>query len=691
MSLELILAAGALCAFSGVPAIFFGRSSNKGQVVAAFFSVAGSLIGLAGVVFFFSSFVSGETPPAFSSPWAVPGGSFSAAVDGLSALFLIPVFLISGLGAVYGVAYWPQSANPQNGRKLRFYYALLVGGMVLLVVARNSILFLAGWEAMALSAYFLVTTEDQVKSAREAGWTYLVATHFGTLGLLALFALMRSVSGTFDWAPFTAGSLGAGLASTLFILTILGFGVKAGIMPFHVWLPGAHASAPSHVSGLMSGVMIKMGIYGVIRVCGYLPAPPLWWGMLILGMGALSGVIGVASAIGQSDLKRVLAYSSIENVGIIFLGIGLAMIGRAIGNAELVALGLGGALFHVLNHSLFKSLLFFSAGSVIHGTGTRTMDLLGGLAKSMPATALAFAVGASAICGLPILNGFAGELLLYLGLFKAALSDSKGVSLVAAVAASVLALIGALSVACFVRAFGSVFLGVGRSDQARHAHEAGRPMTAVLATLAVLCLLVGVAPWALAPLLDRSLAGWLVDIPGPAPALSEIAPLREIGACAISAALAIALLIALSNARLNALGKGCAAAFVRWRGRPAETKPVAPQGTWSCGYADPSSPRIQYTASSFGDFLAGLFRWALKRTASPPPSLKLFPAAAKFETRALEPLLGNVLTPFFRRWAERFSRLRILQQGQIQIYLVYILIMLVLLMAWATLDTWIRS
>src|SRR5262249_9358993 len=336
---------------------------------------------------------------------------------GLSAIFLVPVFLISLLGNVYGLDYWKQTAHPENGRKLRLFYGLLTAGMALLVIARNSILFLFGWEIMALSAFFLVTTEDNDTEVRAAGWVYLVATHVATLCLFALFALLRMAGGSFALTPLAEGSVTPALATAIFVLALVGFGLKAGIMPLHIWLPGAHAAAPSHVSAIMSGVLIKMGIYGLVRVTSLLPTPPLEWGTTVLVLGAVSGVLGVAFAIGQHDLKRLLAYHSIENIGIIAMGLGLAMIGRTLSRPDWVLLGLAGVLLHVWNPALFKALLFLSAGSVIHATHSREIDRLGGLAKTMPWTALSFLVGAMAICGLPPLNGFVSEFLIYLGMF----------------------------------------------------------------------------------------------------------------------------------------------------------------------------------------------------------------------------------------------------------------------------------
>src|SRR5262249_48114316 len=290
----------------------------------------------------------------------------------------------------------------------------LTAGMALLVIARNSIVFLFGWEAMALSAFFLVTTEDHDGEVRETGWVYLVATHMATLCLFGLFGVLRAASGSFALAPLNPDRLAPGMATAIFILALVGFGLKAGVMPLHVWLPSAHAAAPSHVSAIMSGVLIKMGIYGLVRVTSLFPNPPLEWGGIVLGMGTVSGILGVAFAIGQHDLKRLLAYHSIENIGIIAMGLGLALIGRSLGRIDLIILGLCGGLLHVWNHAFFKGLLFFSAGSVIHATHTREIDHLGGLAKTMPATAWSFLIGAVAICGLPPLNGFVSEFLVYL-------------------------------------------------------------------------------------------------------------------------------------------------------------------------------------------------------------------------------------------------------------------------------------
>ena len=287
-------------------------------------------------------------------------------------------------------------------------------------------MFLLGWEMMALSAFFLVSTEDHLASCREAGWIYLVATHIGTLGLFAMLALWRWATGSFDLVPAAEGVLSVGVQHSLFLLALLVFGLKAGMMPLHFWLPTAHANAPSHVSAILSGVVLKIGIYGLLRMLSLLPNPPAAWGGLILLLAACSALLGVVFALGQHDLKRLLAYHSVENIGIILMGLGLAMLGRSLDRPTWMVLGMAGCLLHVWNHSFFKSLLFFCAGSVLHSAHTREIDRLGGLAKRMPSTAFLFQIGAVAICGLPPLNGFVSELLIYLGLLASVVAPTGG-------------------------------------------------------------------------------------------------------------------------------------------------------------------------------------------------------------------------------------------------------------------------
>jgi hydrogenase-4 component B len=330
--------------------------------------------------------------------WAVPFGAFHIAVDPLSAFFLLPLFILSILAAVYGLEYLEHGHVGQSAGTSWFFFNLLTASMILVVVSRNAVLFLLAWEAMTLASFFLVTFEDDQKAVRRAGMIYLIATHVGTACLLVLFVLLGSDSGTLDFDRFAAG--GILLPSVVFILAVIGFGTKAGFIPLHVWLPEAHPAAPSHVSALMSGVMIKLGIYGLVRVMTFLGTPLIWWGWLLVAIGITSGIIGVVFALAQHDLKRLLAYHSVENIGIIALGMGLGLLGMSLGLPFLAVLGWAGALLHVLNHALFKGLLFLGAGAVLNATGTRDLDHLGGLLKRMPSTGICFLIGPFAGCRL---------------------------------------------------------------------------------------------------------------------------------------------------------------------------------------------------------------------------------------------------------------------------------------------------
>jgi hydrogenase-4 component B len=658
MSEALVLWGIVIAGSSGIPGLLVGRTSMIGQWATTLLAVFGAGLGLGGVGWFWAT---GDSQPIVR-PWLIPGAEFSVALDGLSAIFLLPIFLISLLGNVYGLAYWKQTEHPQNGRKLRVFYGTLTAGMALLVIAHNGILFLFGWEIMALSAFFLVSTEDHEKEVREAGWLYLVATHAATLCLFALFALLRTANGSFALVPLNPDRLTPGLATAIFILALIGFGLKAGIMPLHIWLPSAHAAAPSHVSAIMSGVLIKMGIYGLVRVTSLLPNPPLEWGGVVLGLGVVSGVLGVAFAIGQHDLKRLLAYHSIENIGIIVMGLGLALMGRSLGREDWVILGLGGSLLHVWNHAIFKSLLFLSAGSVIHTTHTREIDLLGGLAKGMRWTALCFLVGAVAICGLPPLNGFVSEFLVYLGLFGT-LGDGRGPSFAApAFAAPALALIGALALACFVKVYGAVFLGTARSDHARHAHESPPAMLGPMGVLVACCFLIGLAPLLIAPIIGQGVSAWAPGLKDAGPRLVALAPLGWITAMGLG-------LIA-------ALLAGGTGLWLRLR-----HSIVAKAATWGCGYVAPT-PRMQYTSSSFAQMLVGLFGWALRPRTHKPRNLPLFPQKTAFHSETPDTVLDEAVLPAFRFGAWLFSWFRVFQQGSIQTYLLYIFVALIALLLW---------
>lgn len=594
-------------------------------------------------------------------PWPLPGAALALEIDPLSAFFLLPVFVLVSLGAVYGRGYLRHVAD---GGRLGFHwcmYGLLGACLALVLAARNAVLFLMAWEALTLASFFLVTLEDEDATVRSAGWLYLVAAHVGTACLLALFLLLgRRAGGSLDFAAF-AGARGVGPAGALFILALLGFGLKAGFLPLHVWLPEAHPAAPSHVSALMSGVMIKTGIYGLLRTLTLLEPAPAWWGWVLLGVGFTSGVGGVLFALTQQDLKRLLAYSSIENVGIIALGLGLGLLGLAAGEPGVAGLALAGALAHVLNHALGKSLLFFATGAIAQATGTRRLEELGGLLRRLPRTGTAFLGGALALAGLPPLNGFVGEFLIGLAAWCALAGSSRALLLPAVTTITGLALIGGLGAACFARAAGIALLGEPRSAGAQAACELPRalwlPPWLLLAACAALA--------ALAPVL----------VPFLAPVLADLGPLgTAVPALPAWAATALGGLAALSALLLL-----LAAWFWLSTARRLRRAGCATVGTWDCGYVRPTS-RMQYTAASLAQPLVDLFRAVLQPRREIRPPTGLFPTAAAFRADTRDVIRHAWLQPAAELLEERLARLRWLQHGRLHLYVLYIAVTILVLL-----------
>jgi hydrogenase-4 component B len=665
MTLTPVVVGAGLLAASGLISLLAPRAGRLGDLVFAALMVAGGLVGSVAAA---AALVRGGDADLVVE-WLLPWGRIWLHVDALSAVFLLPVFVVPALGAVYAVAYWSSGHN-RSARPLRAFYGLLAGAMAFVVLAKDGVFFLVAWEVMALSAFFAVAAEDGKPEVRRAAWVYLVATHVGTLALIAMFALVRRASGRFDLAPLEVAGLSGSLATGIFLLALVGFGVKAGVMPLHVWLPGAHANAPSHVSAVLSGVMLKMGVYGLVRVGWMLPEITAWWGWLLLSLGAGSAVLGIALAIGQHDYKRLLAYSSIENIGVITLGLGAALLGRAAGDPVLTGLALAGVFLHVWNHALFKSLLFLVAGSVLHATGTRRMESLGGLAHTMPWTAALACVGCAAIGAMPPLNGFVSEWLIYRGLLsRAGGAGLGGAGLGGAVggfnggfaaAVVVLALTGALAVVAFARLFGTVFLGSGRSEAAPRAHEAPAAMLAPGLVLGAACVAIGLMPLAAVRLLGRAVA--LAGGGASADALGSglLAPLSAIGA-------------------LSAIVLGGAAGatlVLRWWGGAARG---ARPGTWDCGYARPSS-RMQYGESSLAQTAIGLLVWVLAPRRRATPISGAFPRTASLRTRVPDPVLDRAILPAVRRATRLVMSLRRLQRGKVQVYMLYILLVVLVLL-----------
>ncbi len=654
MTLTLVFIGVLLIAASGVPGVVPRLGAAWGQRIATVLTVMGALLGLLGGGYTLWTGVSEKA----ELPGIFPGTMLHLRMDSLSAFFLVLIFFMAAAGAVYGEGYWRQKEHPDTGQQLRMLYGIFIAAMAMVTLAYDAWAFLMAWEIMALTSYFLIATEDGNPECRQAAWVYLVATHLGTLSLLAMFALLHHASGTFLLQP-VPNAAGVGITSMIFLLALLGFGLKAGIMPLHFWLPGAHANAPSHISALLSGVLLKVGIYGLLRILTLLPNPPVVWGVLILTLGTINAVLGVAFALGQHDIKRLLAYHSIENIGIILMGLGLALIGIALQRPVWVVLGIAGCLLHVWNHGLFKSLLFFSAGSVVHATHTRDIDSLGGLARDMPLTAGLFMLGSAAICGLPPLNGFVSELLVYLGLLGSAAGKTTGGWAALALAAAALAVVGALAVACFVKVFGAVFLGVARTAVAAKVHESPASMIGPMAIVAGLCAMIGIAPVLVVVPLSRAATRWIGRAVA-APPLAQAVPwglLTTVNVC-----LAGSLLILLAGVYVR-----------RW------FMATSRGPTWACGYARPTN-RMQYTTASFAEMLVGLMSWVLRPVRHGTVGNRVFTQPVVVETHVPALITDRVAFSWWRKFKDFVAPARRTQQGHIQHYMLYFLLALVVLM-----------
>ncbi len=579
-----------------------------------------------------------------------PVGEWVFGLDALSALFLVAIFAVGAACAVYGTVYL--APVPRNGDShsrgvvaAHGLIALLVVSLALVVTIRSAMAFLMAWEVMAVVSYFLVVVESDKAAVRRAGMIYIVATHTGLLALFGMFAWWGKYAAdlTFTSLAAAAPRLPAGGAAVL-VLALIGFGLKAGLVPLHFWLPEAHAASPSHVSAIMSGVVIKMGIYGLLRVIALMGVVPAWWAWLLLGFGMLSGVLGVVWALAQHDIKRLLAFHSVENIGIILLGMGIGALGLAYGHPAVALLGFAGATLHTLNHALFKSLLFLGAGSVIHATGTRDIERLGGVARRMPQTATTFLLASAAIVGLPPLNGFVSEWIVYRAMLRIGLVAD--VSRLAVLSALALALIGGLALACFAKVIGTIYLGTPRDISVESKHESPPGMTRPLIGLAAGCAVIGLLPVLVLPSILR-VAEVMAGAIGAADPASEALVLAS-GTAMTWLACGLTLLVALVWA--------VRAAF------PRDRETLGP--TWGCGYPG-ATARMQYSASSFA-----------------APVLTVFVAVAgvhahrtprSFATHAVDPMLDDAVRPVWHRLKAVADGLRpILQRGRLSSYLLYI-------------------
>ncbi len=582
--------------------------------------------------------------------------SLSFQIDALSAFFLVAIYAVCLLAALYSYHYMDKAQKALRTAGNYFFFSLLAVSMALVVTASNLIAFMLSWEIMSLSSFFLVVYNYEAEENRKAGYLYFVFTQVGAMFILAAFGLIYAHSGNFGFAD--AAALPDTVKIIVFVLAFIGFGSKAGVFPFHVWLPHAHPAASSHISAVMSGVMIKTGIYGIIRMYMLLDSQATLFGHVVLIAGMISGILGVVYALGQHDLKRLLAYHSVENIGIILIGLGLGMIGVAADKPVMAVLGFAGGLLHVLNHAIFKSLLFMGAGMVLHKTGTRTIDLTGGLIKNMKVTGTTFLIGSLAISGLPPLNGFVSEFLVYLGGFRGLALDktSFAVCLLAIVS---LAIIGGLALACFTKVVGVVFQGEPRNQVAENADEKGWTMLVPMLVLAVACILIGVFPTFFMTMALKAVASLGLGY-GRIP----LEPFIELTGNITRAAALIFAVFFLILALRTFLYRG---------------KTVTRSGTWGCGFTRPTV-KMQYTGSSYAASILEFFRPVAPLTEDHSEVRDRFPQKSHYHSHVsdiAELHMGNIIV---RPVLALFDKLRWLQHGDIHLYIGYILLAIVVLL-----------
>jgi hydrogenase-4 component B len=547
-----------------------------------------------------------DAAPPVRLPVGLPWIGAHFRMDALAAFFLIVVNLGGAGASLFAIGYGTHEKSPE--RVLPFYPAFLAA-MNLVVLADDAFTFLVAWEFMSLTSWALVMTHHHDPDNRSAGYIYILMASFGTLVLLLAFGLLAGGDGGYAFADIRSAA--PALSGLVLVLALIGTGSKAGLVPLHVWLPLAHPAAPSHVSALMSGVMTKVAVYGFVRIVfDLLGTPAWWWSILVVALAGITCVLGVLSALMQHDLKRLLAYHTVENIGIIFIGLGLALAFSAHDMKAPAALALTAALFHVFNHCLFKSLLFFGAGAVLNATGERDMEHLGGLIHRMPVTAFAFLVGCTAISALPPLNGFVSEWLTFQAILLSPALPSWGLKILVPAVGAMLALSAALAAACFVKAFGVTFLGRPRTPVAAQAQETDRASLAAMLTFALLCLLAGILPGlcidALAPV-TRALLGAHMPVQTALPWLS-IVPVAEsrssYNGLLVFAFIAISTIVTVE-------------VIHRFASRAVRHGPA-----WDCGFPDPS-PATQYTADSFAQPIRRVFGEvvfkATERVDMPPP------------------------------------------------------------------------
>lgn len=642
--------------------------SSGAAIIGSFFAMAHSL----SIILLGSSFT-------FKSAAIFSFFPINVKIDQLSAFFLFIISLIALLSSVYSIGYMRQFYGKYNIGLFGFFYNIFIASMMFVVTSNDALFFVVVWEVMSLASYVLVIFEHDHAENVKAGFLYFIMTHVATGGIILAFLLIFSISGSFDFdvIRMKAASIPPFELALISLLMLFGFGTKAGVIPFHIWLPEAHPAAPSQVSALMSGVMIKTGIFMMMRLFfDIIPSSAMWLGILILVIGSVSSLLGVLYALSEHDIKRLLAYCSVENVGIILMGMGSSLIFISAQNFPLAALAFAASLFHTMNHAIFKALLFLGAGSVVSATHTRNIEEYGGLIKKMPYTAFFFLIGAVAISAIPPFNGFAGEWLTYQSLFAGVGAFGifeKSVFIFAIVS---LAFTGGLAAACFVKAFGVTFLAKSRSHESEKAKESESTLLASMSILAFLCLIIGI--------FSGKAVFFLKNISNDLAIFSGGSPLIEVAASALVvrggyASLSMTqvfLVIALfSLAAYFILGKIFG---------PLKEKVY---GTWDCGAT--LNPRMEITATSFSRSIISIFSGILKPTKQ--IDIEYHDANIRYFTKSSTVTLGmkNVYKtylygPIFRLVIKISDKVKSIQCGNVNLYLLYIFATVIFLLIWVT-------
>jgi len=648
---------------------------RKQEKIANIWSGVFSIIGSTAGILFGITGLTAEQSLSVSLPLSTISNliSFTFNIDQLAAFFIFVISLIALFASIYGLGYVKHYFGKYDVGSFGFFYNLFIAGMLLVVSASNAIVFLVAWELMSLASYFLVVFEHDKEENVNAGFLYFVMTHIGTAFILLFFLLVYKFTGTFDFTHIKEGiaMMPPLVRDFAFIFALIGFGTKAGVIPLHIWLPSAHPAAPSHVSALMSGVMIKTGIYMIIRVVFFFFVEiPLWWGLLIVVIGAVSSVLGVLYALTEHDIKKLLAYSSIENIGIILLGIGSALSFYIVGQLAFAIMGIVAALFHTLNHAVFKSLLFLGAGSVIQSTHTRNIEEYGGLIKRMPETAMFFIVGSMAISALPPFNGFFSEWITYQSLFPGIVVFGSWGQWIFILATAALAVTGGLALACFVKACGATFLARPRSHHAENAEEAKMPLRIAMATLSVLTLVFGVASGFITKLLIQISSRFLE--------IGDMTIMHTTAGNEIVIGNNFAFVSPVWLFGIFALFIIFVWFLVRYAIYPKQKVKTGP--TWDCG--TDLTPRMEITSTGFARSIILVFKGVLRPTIQKgvvyrDDQSRYFP-----KSRTVNMHVGDLYRNYFYNPIIKFVdsvslRAKSIQTGNLNTYIIYILITII--------------